>query len=480
MPALLVGRYVLHGEIASGGMATVSFGRAAGAAGFSRAVAIKRLLPHLARDPEFRAMFVDEARLAARVRHPNVVPTLDVVAQDDELFLVMEYVAGESLAALLRASPRVPASVAASIAIGALSGLHAAHEARGEDGRPLEIVHRDVSPHNILIGADGLARVLDFGIARATVRSRETRDGRLRGKISYMAPEQLRGAPATRRADVYATAVTLWEMLAGERLFDGESDAAVFGRVLEGVVRPPSAHAPVHPALDAVVMRGIDRDPEARFATALEMAEAIERAATVASAREVSAWVAEIAGPVLADRARRVQEIEAGEAGEATSAPRSAPEITARTATQETAVPAAIALPQARSLPTSTLTAPANPALQGMSRGRRIAVGAGAAIAMVAGVSFGASRVSLARAETARSGIARATLLTVLRAETRAQRAEEPADPPKNAPESSASAAPASKPPRSARMPAPSARSSCDPPTYVDATGIRRVKRECL
>src|SRR5687768_16225875 len=161
-----VGRYAIQGEIAVGGMATVHYGRLIGPAGFSRGVAIKRLHPQFAKDTDFVAMFLDEARLASRILHPNVVPILDVVAEAGELFLVMEFIPGETLAKLNRRSQGgVPLPVALSLGVGMLEGLHAAHEARGEDGKSLEIVHRDVSPQNVLVGLDGVARLIDFGIA---------------------------------------------------------------------------------------------------------------------------------------------------------------------------------------------------------------------------------------------------------------------------------------------------------------------------
>ncbi|WP_438020487.1 protein kinase [Sorangium sp. So ce315] len=307
-------RYTLHGVIASGGMASVHFGRLIGAHGFARTVAIKRLHPQFARDPEFSSMLLDEARLAVRIRHPNVVATLDSVQADGELFLVMEYIAGEALSSLLREvsaqGGRVPQPVVSAIVAGALAGLHAAHEATAEDGAPLQIVHRDVSPQNILVGEDGIARVLDFGIARAAVRSQVSRVGQLKGKLSYMAPEQLRGAPLTRRADIYAASVVLWEALTGRRLFTGECDAEIFGRILEGVVQPPSAFGDVPRALDEVVLRGLERDPERRFATALEMAAALEEALPPASPRAVGAWVEATAGPLLEARAKSLAEIE--------------------------------------------------------------------------------------------------------------------------------------------------------------------------
>jgi eukaryotic-like serine/threonine-protein kinase len=309
------GRYALYAEIASGGMATVHIGRLMGTAGFSRTVAIKRLLPQLARDPDFVAMFIDEARLAARIRHPNVVPTLDVLAADGRLLLVMEYIHGESLGRLLRAlrpdKKRVPPRVATAILCGALHGLHAAHEARSEEGEALGIVHRDVSPQNVLVGADGVARVLDFGIAKAAGRTQTTREGSVKGKFAYMAPEQMSGAPVSRATDIYSASVVLWETLTTERLFEAETEGQLAARVLKGASRSPSSiAAEIPPELDAVTLRGLSLDPSQRFATAQDMALALEKACRPATAMEVGAWVEAVAAHGLASRAKAVAEIE--------------------------------------------------------------------------------------------------------------------------------------------------------------------------
>jgi len=218
---LLAGRYVLGEALASGGMGTVHLGRIVGASGFSRVVAIKRLFPGFATDASFRQMLLDEARFASRIRQPNVVPILDVVEAERDLYVVMEYVHGLPLAgALERAGDApMPVEIAVAIAEAVLLGLQAAHEARAEDGTPLGIVHRDVSPQNILIGADGVPRLIDFGIAKAATRLQVTDPGVIKGKAGYMAPEQLLSEPVSRHADVFSASVVLWEMLAGRRLF---------------------------------------------------------------------------------------------------------------------------------------------------------------------------------------------------------------------------------------------------------------------
>ncbi|MGH7294995.1 MAG: serine/threonine-protein kinase, partial [Polyangiaceae bacterium] len=225
-------------------MATVHLGRLLGPAGFARTVAIKQLHAQFATDPEFVSMFLDEARLAARIRSPHVVPIVDIVADGGELLLVMDYVQGESLVRLLRsvlqARELVPLDIAVAVIAGALHGLHAAHEATDEQGNPLGIVHRDVSPQNILVGTDGLARLLDFGVAKAAGRIQTTREGQIKGKIAYMAPEQLRSEPVTRRTDVYAAAVVLWETLTCRRLFRADNEGAIVTSILQSEIEPPS------------------------------------------------------------------------------------------------------------------------------------------------------------------------------------------------------------------------------------------------
>jgi eukaryotic-like serine/threonine-protein kinase len=315
----VVGRYTILGRIASGGMATVHLGRLAGPLGFQRTVAIKRMLPQFAGDPEFVSMFLDEARLAARIRHPNVVPTLDVVNDLNELFLVMEYIQGETLARLLYRTSRegklIPLPVVGAIFSGALHGLHAAHEARNEQGEPLSIVHRDISPQNIIVGVDGIPRVLDFGVAKAAGQLYSTHAGELKGKIPYMAPELLKGAKPSRRSDLFSASVVLWEAITGERLFDAQGEMAILKAVGDCRVEPPSTRMPgLPPGLDDVVMRGLQKLPEHRYPTARAMATALEECAQVAIPSAVAAWVEEIAGEAIARQSARIAQIESGDA----------------------------------------------------------------------------------------------------------------------------------------------------------------------
>ncbi len=314
-----IGRYVLFQEVAHGGMATVHIGRLRGPAGFARTVAIKRLHPPFAKDPEFVSMFLDEARLAARIQHPNVVSVLDVVAAEGELFLVMDYIHGEALNHLFKLAGRagVPMSrrVLTTIVVGVLGGLDAAHEAKNENGDALEIVHRDVSPHNILIGLDGVPRVLDFGVAKAALRVHwSSQTGQIKGKLGYMSPEQLTTGLVDRRADIYSAGVILWEGLTGRRLFDPKTApdvGVIVSRILTGEIDPPSKLVPSTPKmLDAIVLKALARSRDDRYATAREMAVDLERAQAPLPSRQVGDWVAQVAGAGLKTRAAMLSEIE--------------------------------------------------------------------------------------------------------------------------------------------------------------------------
>ena len=324
-PYAVVGRYAVFGEIASGGMAAVHLGRLLGAGGFSRTVAIKRLHAQFARDAEFSAMFMDEARVASRIQHLNVVQTLDVVPIEKEILLVMEYVHGVPLAALLgaarRAGKRLHPRLVAGIMAGVLEGLHAAHEVRNEVGAPLGVVHRDVSPQNVLLGLDGAPRVIDFGVAKAMGKMHATREGQLKGKLAYMSPEQVRGVEVTRVSDLFSAAIVLWEALTFERLFTGKNPAELILRVLDEPIASPRSKLPDLPlALDVVVMRGLSRDPALRYATARDMALALEAAVGgLAPAREIGAWVASLAGDTLAARAKLIEAIEQAVAAPSTA-----------------------------------------------------------------------------------------------------------------------------------------------------------------
>jgi len=453
-------RYLVFDEIASGGMANVHYGIARGQGGFRRVVAVKRLHESWAKDPEFAALFLDEARMTSRVQHPNVVSILDVVEDERELFIVMEYVPGAPLSQLAKLSRAgghsVPEDVAVSLVAGVLAGLHAAHEARNDRGEPLEIVHRDVSPQNVLVGTDGLAKVVDFGIAKAVGRSTTTRDGRLKGKLAYMAPEQLLGQPATRQSDVWSASVVLWELLAARRLFAGASEGEIVAQITQKRAPRLEELVPdIRAELARVVMQGLARDPEKRFTTARAMALALEEAMSLASAARVGAWVESLAGDALAARARRVHEIESEAATLSDATDATPPPI---------APASAVAVTDAR--------APSRP--------RRIA-----SVALV--VSLAVSALALAflfaRSQTpmqvASSEPTRPSAAPLVTAPSAAASTETSRPAPSGSSAPSASATPRAAAPQP--KPGPARGKSKPPNCYrQDAEGIWHIKPECL
>ncbi|MBP9112151.1 MAG: serine/threonine protein kinase [Polyangiaceae bacterium] len=311
-----IGNYHLFEPLSSGGTADVHFARQVGALGFERTVAIKSAHTGLEANSPFRKMLEDEARIVSRIRHSNVIAPVDVVLTDSELFLVLEYVPGETIAELIALlESRIPIAIACTIMAGALRGLHAAHEARDMKGAPLGIIHRDVSPQNILVGEDGVPRVFDFGIALARDRTQTTEEGVLKGKLAYMSPEQISdGFALDCRTDIYSAGVVLWEMLTGRRLFKGSTPALLLEQLQIGATKPPSAFAAEIPvALDDIVMRALSPRRDDRFPTALEFAKELETHFPPARADALAQWLTETAGVALRERAKRVQEIESTE-----------------------------------------------------------------------------------------------------------------------------------------------------------------------
>jgi len=309
------GRYVIHDRIASGGTASVHLARLGGAGGFSRVVAIKKLHEHVASDPKFVIMLLDEARLVASLRHPNVVPTLEIVEEGESIALVMEYVAGLPLSDIVKLlaarNEPIPTATAITIAAHVLHGLDAAHEAVDASGRKLHIVHRDVSPQNVLVGTDGLARIVDFGIAQASHRLQTTQAGEVKGKVAYMAPEQLNGDAVDRRSDIFAVGVVLWEMLTSQRLFYERSEGQTVSNVLHKKVAPPVSAGFASSALNQIVLRALERDPDRRYASCADMADALEDTMSLVKPRELGAWVERTESPQLAERKAMVRRIEA-------------------------------------------------------------------------------------------------------------------------------------------------------------------------
>jgi tRNA A-37 threonylcarbamoyl transferase component Bud32 len=317
-PRVAVGHYELLLELASGGMAMVYLGRAKDGRASAPLVAIKRPHRHLATDKNFLAMLLDEARLASAIAHENVVKVRELHFHEGEPFIVMDYVEGASLSEIrkeLASSERAfDLKVALRIVLDALAGLHAAHELTDASGKPLGIVHRDISPHNILVGTDGRARLTDFGIAQATDRLQETRTQEVKGKLAYLAPERIdKRRMCTRQSDVFSMAIVLWECLAGRRLFRGEQALDTLQEVMHAPIpRLRQIGLGITPALDDVIAKALSRDLGVRFATALEFADALERAAGAGSlghADQVAQLVEALYGPRIADRHAAVRAV---------------------------------------------------------------------------------------------------------------------------------------------------------------------------
>ena len=308
-PPVTLGRYELLNLIGRGGMANVYLGRQSGSAGFQRLFAIKVLHPHLAQEGPFVEMLLDEARIAASLHHPNVVPIVDLGTQGDIHYVVMEYVEGCALSVLLKKNPdKRPPRLLIPIILDALSGLHAAHSLTDEDGVAMRLVHRDVSPQNILVGVDGMARLTDFGIAKAESRINTTRPGELKGKISFMSPEQIQNPESVdHRSDVFSAGVLLWTALTGKQLFEAGSTGASMINTMRMAVERPSLVGLKPPAVfDAICLRALERNVESRLDSALTFEESLRSAATAnglcGSRREVGEWVLSAVGEELAER----------------------------------------------------------------------------------------------------------------------------------------------------------------------------------
>lgn len=444
-----LGRYTLLTPIASGGMATVHLARVRGDLGFTRHVAVKLLHPHLVEDPETVTRFVDEARVASHVKHPHVVAVTDVGQISGKPFLVLDYVHGASLDALLSSAERleekVPLPVVSSIFIDVLEGLHAAHEATGPDGAPLGVVHRDVSPQNVLVSDRGVAYVTDFGIAKVKDRLRMTATSEALGKATYMAPEQLAGERVSRAADVYAAGVVLWETLVGVRLFERLEARIQAALAQTNIAAPSTRRTDVPRELDALVVSMLSRDPTARPRSAAECARALARIVPRASPAEVADWVSAHARARL-DRLDAVLRAETPES----SAP-------------QAFVPAPIRTPTAR------------------RKRVRIAalVAVGALVTGAFGLGLAFARV---RAERATDALAPVVPVSI-------------AAPPPPPPESAPVVAPQPSPPPSVVAAPPPVRRDprakpsgpgpahgmpgCDPP-YVVENGLKRWKRDCF
>jgi eukaryotic-like serine/threonine-protein kinase len=276
-----LGRYRVVDEIGIGGMASVHLARMDGPGGFQKWVAIKRIHPHLVEDETFVNMFLDEARVAARISHPNVATVFELGKHEDTYWIAMEYLHGEPLREVMRRTEELgqpmPPEIACRVIADAAEGLHAAHELLGKNGEKLGLVHRDVTPHNLFVTYDGNTKVVDFGIAKFTSRMANTRAGTLKGKLAYMSPEQVAGEPIDRRTDVFALGVVLWELTTGQRLFRMESDLDTLAKVQECAVPRPSTIVRGYPIdLEKIVMKALAKTKNERYRTAREFSRALQ------------------------------------------------------------------------------------------------------------------------------------------------------------------------------------------------------------
>ncbi len=307
------GRYQLLKKLAAGGMAQIYLARQQGPEGFEKLLVVKRILPHLAENEDFVTMFLDEARIAARLNHPNVVQIFDLGAQDDSYFIAMEFIHGEDLRRVWKHAERegnpIPLPLMLRTIIDAAAGLDYAHKKTDQSNRPLNIVHRDISPQNILVSFDGAVKVVDFGIAKAADQSTVTQSGVLKGKYSYMSPEQAAGQELDARSDLFALGVVLYELLTNTRLFKRQNDIQTLNAVTACVVEPPSKiNAAIPPELDAIVMKALAKDRNARFADARQFGAALERWLLEKQLPSSTADLAEFMHEVYADRLAREAE----------------------------------------------------------------------------------------------------------------------------------------------------------------------------
>ncbi|MDF2696094.1 MAG: Serine/threonine protein kinase PrkC, regulator of stationary phase [Labilithrix sp.] len=312
-----IGKYRLVAELGSGGMANVYLAVMLARNGFSKLVVLKVPRAHVSEDTELLAMFLDEARLAARLNHPNVVQTYEVAEDSGRDVIVMEYLEGQTLSEILahgkKANRPLPLGLHVRIVIEALQGLHYAHEATDYSGEPLRLVHRDVSPQNVFVTFDGQVKVLDFGIAKAATSSHVTQAGTIKGKVRYMPPEQFAGGDIDRRADVFAIGVVLWEAATGQKLWKGTSDSDVIANILRGnIPAPRDRKSDADERLDAIVRKALAFDPEDRYASCLELQEDLEtfmESTTIrSSTKDLGVFVSELFAETRRERHRVIDE----------------------------------------------------------------------------------------------------------------------------------------------------------------------------
>jgi len=488
----LVGKYRIVLPLGQGGTADVYLAVADGPSGFTKLVVVKVLRKSLASDSEFRMMFVSEARLAARLHHPNIVQTNEVIEVDGAPVLVMEYLDGQPLSQVIVRGKQGAFTLAMQlqVLVDALAGLHAAHELADFDGTPLGVVHRDVSPHNLFVTVEGHAKVLDFGIAKLERSLVETEVGTVKGKLRYMAPEQVAGDKLDRRADIYAAGVILWEALTGERMWKALSEGEIRARVLAGdLPLSETARPDVPEALARICRRALSRAPGDRHATARQLADELEGAMTqlglVASQREIGAMVARLFEDVRAETKRTI-EAKLGRASMATGLP-------AVSDTGETRI--------------------LRPQTDERSQ-KRLVLFVGLGVSALAGIGFAASRLSPdgTQAGSAASAVGApaptaaavvpapaakpVTNLTATTSPDAMAGPDEPAAVPapavkparasgarttmKRAQPVGSPAEPAAAPAAPATGGAPAPAADCAHPFFVDSNGIKRFRPECM
>ncbi len=309
-PGAQVGRYRIVDRLAVGGMAELFLGYTQAMHGFEKLVVLKRILPQFAENPDFVRMFLDEARLAATLDHPNIAHVYDIGEHQGSYFFSMEYVHGQSLLRVMRAVTQarrpLPLEHSLNVIIGTCAGLHYAHEKVGLDGTPLGIVHRDISPPNLILTYDGGLKVVDFGIAKAATARSNTAVGTLKGKIPYMAPEQCRSEPLDRRSDIFSIGILLYELTVGRRLFQAETEIAIIRKITSGGFPPPTSVHPSYPGeLEAIVMRALQLNLDARYSTARDLQIDLEEFAREYKLAISSARLASFMEELFDEEARR-------------------------------------------------------------------------------------------------------------------------------------------------------------------------------
>jgi serine/threonine protein kinase len=308
------GKYELLVKLAAGGMAEIYLARQKGLMGFERFVVIKKILPELSREERFILMFFDEARIAARLNHPNVIQVHDLGEQDGEFYIAMEYLEGQSLSTVIREAYKrnhpLPLQEALSIGIQTCEGLHYAHEMNDSEGRPLNLVHRDLSPQNIFVTYSGIVKVVDFGLARVEEKLLQTRPGTIKGKYAYMSPEQVTGDELDRRSDIFSLGVVMWETLASRRLFKHSSDLATAQAISSQQVPPPgSVRSGIPSELNDVILKALDKNPDKRYQTAQEFQSALLRVASEDNLQTGPMQMAEAMRQMFADTIAEQREL---------------------------------------------------------------------------------------------------------------------------------------------------------------------------